>query len=589
MAVQALREGRNDDCLAALDRLAAVVGPNSAVLQVRALALQALGQVDAALCAFRDAIALQPHPVDPYLLANAAALLETLRHDAEAIDHYNQAAAIAPQLIDVQMARLTAIRRIKGDAAAREAFSAIILANPQSSELHHYHALFLRDCGDTAGALAATVRVLAIRPDSQSARQLAARIKLDARIANPTEFTELGDDEDIIMGAAAAWVQRNNVPNALKLLDEALSRHPEWYNALQTRLSISQQMQSFDTAANWLRQFSDRHGSPADLKRALGNLIWRGCGSEAALAEIGPLGRSNDDPVSDQLLRADLLSEAGRSAEADDAWSRIAPHLATLPPHVQTGQVRHLFRSGKIEQATQLAYDLARQSGLVEAWAYVELGWRITGDPRHVWLVGGDTLVAQRPLDRFGDYQEALTSALRDLHSSIAHHPLEQSPRNGTQTDGPLFSLDTPEIQSLVRDIRAGVAAYLAAIPDLGREHPMDRLRKRNFRFSGSWSIRLSQQGFHTPHFHNDGLVSSACHISLPPCVTARSSDNRQSGWLELGRPPASLGLDVEPIKILEPREGVLALFPSFLFHGTRPFDEGERLTVAFDVAAIAA
>jgi hypothetical protein len=31
---------------------------------------------------------------------------------------------------------------------------------------------------------------------------------------------------------------------------------------------------------------------------------------------------------------------------------------------------------------------------------------------------------------------------------------------------------------------------------------------------------------------------------------------------------------------------GRMALFPSYLFHGTRPFSEGERLTVAFDVAA---
>lgn len=27
-----------------------------------------------------------------------------------------------------------------------------------------------------------------------------------------------------------------------------------------------------------------------------------------------------------------------------------------------------------------------------------------------------------------------------------------------------------------------------------------------------------------------------------------------------------------------------LVLFPSYMFHGTRPFGKGERLTVAFDV-----
>jgi hypothetical protein len=36
---------------------------------------------------------------------------------------------------------------------------------------------------------------------------------------------------------------------------------------------------------------------------------------------------------------------------------------------------------------------------------------------------------------------------------------------------------------------------------------------------------------------------------------------------------------------MIQPRPGLLALFPSTLFHGTRPFRAGERLTAAFDVA----
>jgi len=38
------------------------------------------------------------------------------------------------------------------------------------------------------------------------------------------------------------------------------------------------------------------------------------------------------------------------------------------------------------------------------------------------------------------------------------------------------------------------------------------------------------------------------------------------------------------PIRTIEPKPGRLVLFPSTMWHGTRPFDAGERLTVAFDV-----
>ena len=57
-------------------------------------------------------------------------------------------------------------------------------------------------------------------------------------------------------------------------------------------------------------------------------------------------------------------------------------------------------------------------------------------------------------------------------------------------------------------------------------------------------------------------------------------------GWLELGRPPADLRLDLGPVTSLRPREGYLALFPSTLYHGTTPFAQGRRMTVAFDIAS---
>jgi hypothetical protein len=41
------------------------------------------------------------------------------------------------------------------------------------------------------------------------------------------------------------------------------------------------------------------------------------------------------------------------------------------------------------------------------------------------------------------------------------------------------------------------------------------------------------------------------------------------------------------PLATVEPKPGRLVLFPSFLFHGTRPFASGERLTIAFDLVPV--
>jgi len=51
-----------------------------------------------------------------------------------------------------------------------------------------------------------------------------------------------------------------------------------------------------------------------------------------------------------------------------------------------------------------------------------------------------------------------------------------------------------------------------------------------------------------------------------------------------LGEPQKELGINLPPFRYIEPRVGQLVLFPSWVWHGTVPFQEGERLTTAFDV-----
>jgi hypothetical protein len=77
------------------------------------------------------------------------------------------------------------------------------------------------------------------------------------------------------------------------------------------------------------------------------------------------------------------------------------------------------------------------------------------------------------------------------------------------------------------------------------------------------------------------GWLSSALYIALPPDLGGAD----HAGWLTLGEPQAELGIDLPPRRVIEPKPGRLALFPSWMWHGTRPFGQGERITVAFDVA----
>jgi len=53
---------------------------------------------------------------------------------------------------------------------------------------------------------------------------------------------------------------------------------------------------------------------------------------------------------------------------------------------------------------------------------------------------------------------------------------------------------------------------------------------------------------------------------------------------LELGRPPPDLRIDLPPVAAIEPKLQRCALFPSTLYHGTRRFCGGKRMTVAIDI-----
>ena len=91
--------------------------------------------------------------------------------------------------------------------------------------------------------------------------------------------------------------------------------------------------------------------------------------------------------------------------------------------------------------------------------------------------------------------------------------------------------------------------------------------------------MRRSGAGFHVAHLHPKESSAPPFYVAVPPF-----DEPDREGWLELGRPPADLRLDLEPLASIRPIPGTLVLFPSFLYHGTRPFRAGERLTVAFDV-----
>jgi hypothetical protein len=254
-------------------------------------------------------------------------------------------------------------------------------------------------------------------------------------------------------------------------------------------------------------------------------------------------------------------------------------------PDALLAQGQFQLQTGQPQEAAKMLEAVVKaQPDNLSAWALLQFAWRILGDPRHGWLVGQPGLYGTKQLALTNSQLNDIAAALRNLHGARSQ-PIGQSVRGGTQTAGQLFLRNEPEILLLADALAAAIREFVAGLPDADPAHPLLKHRNMGMAFGPSWSIRLTGGGYHAAHFHPNGILSSACYIALPEGGLA--DPDEKPGWLEIGRPPPELAIDLPPLATFEPKPGRLVLFPSFLFHGTRHFAGGERLTVAFDLVPV--
>lgn len=307
-----------------------------------------------------------------------------------------------------------------------------------------------------------------------------------------------------------------------------------------------------------------------------------------ALEHISALRKGATDPLL-IALEAGALEMLDRRDQAGALFEQAHRALGSDPSFLNA-YARHLLKSGKWDAAALRATEATEIDPVnQEAWAYLGTAWRLLGDSREDWLCDYERLIGLvevEPPSGFGgmdDFLAALAAALEPLHKA-RREPIHQSLRGGSQTPGKLFGRPDPVIEAARRVLLQAIERRLAALPtDSG--HPFLKRKARSVRFSGSWSVRLWSSGRHVNHIHPEGWMSSAFYVSLPPAVRDQSDVEDTAGFIQFGQPSVELGLNLPPRRVIRPRVGHLALFPSYMWHGTVPFeDDAPRITVAFDM-----
>ena len=451
---------------------------------------------------------------------------------------------------------------------------------PGDARIWQSLGLLHRDLGKNRPAIEAFERAARLSPASARISHALARTRMEAGLPALEAFerarTLAPNDPELLISRAAALAQSGQAATAIAEFDAILAGNPHW---LDGHLAYAEwQWSSGDpsAAARTLARALAAEPANAQLWYALLNFQIKvedfAAADETLVQATAALGEA---PL--RIFDAVIADELG---DLERAEARFAGMEAGTSIPLTVRMIRHELRMQRPEGAAALGEPLIAAEGANELLPYLSLAWRLLSDDRARWLERPEMLVTTHDLGDRIDL-DALAACLRRLHVSKGEMA-GQSVRGGTQTDGPLFARIDPEIAALRKLIVETVAAKIAALPQ-EPGHPILGQPRGAVRFAGSWSVRLQRQrGFHTSHIHPQGWFSSAFYVTVP---AEEERGPRPAGWFQYGQPPANLGTELDPYGRVEPKPGRLVLFPSIMWHGTYPFDDGERMSVAFDVA----
>lgn len=591
-ALQHQREGRCAQAAQLCRRVLAGWPRHSGAMQLLGLALRRQGDVAGAIEWMQRSLAIEPR--QPAVWNNLANAWETIGRLDEALDCHVQALLLQPDYPDAHYNRARVLRRCGRRADAAEAIERAVHLRSPTAPMLHLRANLSCDAGDPATALADFEAAIALTPGQP---QLWHDYALALHRLHRPSPALVAHDRALALGLqrAEAHYNRGNTLQLLGRVDEALIAYrralaidallrPALLDLarLRWRLGEADFCAELDAAAQL-----DLSPWPLATKA---QLLWRADRHDDAAAVFdAALQRAPDAPdLLDGLARA--LSRCGRLSRALELHERactLAPDDASLH--------RHRALSLLLDDRPELALVAAERSLALapldqHALAVLGLCWRLLGDPREAWLNDYDRLVRVVDVDpprgwaTIAAFNAELAAELERLHVD-RRAPVDQTLRHGTQTYGTLFAQGHRLVDALRDALAIEIADQLRDLPT-DAAHPFLSRRSPNWRFTDSWSSRLHAQGHHTSHVHPHGWVSAVYYVEVPDSIQHDGSND--AGWLHFGEPDLDLGSRAGPVKRVPPRPGRLVLFPSMMWHGTRPFaGDGWRLTVAFDIEPI--
>lgn len=595
------------------------------VRQAVALAGQALEAGNSQGAERRLAPLLQQAGGDPRLLHMAGLVRMHQQRFEEAAGFFARARTADPDAAALAFSHATALQWLERNEDALHALREAIRLKPDHAEAYHQAGAILRRQGRPGDAEELFRGWAHARPDDVQAKDALAGLLLETGRPQEAEsilapaleaFASAPVKGALHYNYALALTRQQKNEEALAHLAKAKALNPALRTSDAVRAEILQEMQRHDEALAISRQMIAEDPANPEWHKFHNDLLYRLGRSDEYLKSYDAAPRTA--PL--LLSKAFFLSHERRAEEALETYqeaARLAPDdrratagaanaLTMLGRYAEAGAAFDLLLAhhgadaelyGCAAEAALLGGDPQKTAALCESALALDrydqgalsiLGtvWRLMDDGRDENLNGYDTLIQVLELEppdgfsRMEDFNAELNGWLDRVHPDTREY-LNQSLRGGTQTPDQIFGKGHVLVEKLRARIDEAVTRYVAGLTE-DDSHPFLSRRAREFRYSGSWSSRLRDCGYHVNHIHPEGWISSCYYVALPKAV---EDENQRQGWLKFGEPAFDVTLKNPIRRAVQPKPGRLVLFPSYMWHGTVPFHDAQaRTTIAFDV-----
>lgn len=593
-AFRLLQQGKTADAETACRDLLTRSPQDAGAMHLFALVRKVAGDLPGAERLMRASIELAPYQSD--FRSNLAGLMRMTGRLREAETLYREALARDPDHHDARMGLSRTLGDLSQPAAAEGEARVLVAQRPADPLAWTALAASLRAQNRLSEAEKSYRQALMAEPAHPVARVDLASLLLDTD--RPEEAMEALETtasapkhfaRELARGRAFAQLYRLEESEAAFAAAVALEpRHAQaqFYLArIRHMLGDSNFAREISTAAKTYREDLNLQMLLVEVLRRVGDLPSTEALLRDLLTRLGPLPEA----------RATLAAVLHEANQLKDAEKEALEAAAALPrdPFVIEQLVAILLARGRPVDALPFVYAQRQRAPLDQGWiAYEATCARLMGHTHYAELQNYEKFLRVYQLEPPPGWQsmEQLNAALLEALNArlqFGAHLFDQSLRNGCQTTRNLVTEREPAIRAIMQAFQPALQTYLEEMVAHAKttpgadKHPFTSRLQNRAHMKGAWAVQLRRGGFHMNHFHAGSWISSAYYVGVP----AESADeNLKSGWLKFGEPRfATPG--ATPERVLQPKPGILALFPSYFWHGTKPIHGSEpRTAISFDV-----